>query len=517
MGALAGVLALAAALGAGQLATLLGPDYDPPVLSIANTVVRYSPQAVTSWAIELFGTYDKLVLQIGVHVVLVAIGAGLGLLALRRMPLALGGVALLGLLGVLAALDDGSSLWVAVIPSGAAVLVGTAALAWLVSQIPQAEPEPVAPPAAQATTPASQEQRPTRSRRAFLGAAGAVAVLAAAANVVGRTLSTGVRVAAARMNIELPPPARTMDLPVPGAAHPEVEGLPQFITQNAAFYRIDTALTTPRIDPATHEIRVTGMVERQLAIPFSDLLRRDLIEVPMNLICVSNQVGGDLVDAAVWRGVLLRDILDEAGVSEDADQIVGHSVDGYTCGFPVPVAYDRPAMLAIGMNGEPLPGSHGFPVRLVTPGIYGYVGSTKWLSEIQLTRFDEFTQYWASRGYAARAPVKVSSRIEVPRPSATVAAGMIAVAGSAWAMPVGVARVEVRIDDGPWQEAELGAPVNDLTWRQYVYRWQARPGEHELTVRASDANGERQVREPSGVRPDGATGYHTIAVTVTQA
>lgn len=515
LAAVAGVVALTAALGAAQLTAALGTAFRTPVLSVANAVVRYSPESVTAWTIEVFGTYDKLVLRVGLYVVLAGVGAALGMLARRRLATAAIGTVLLGGVGVLAALDDGAGVVAALLPSTAAVVVGVPVLALLIVALGARRPPAGRTLASnQQDVAAAADDQPALTRRRFFKAAGAVAVLAAGAHALGRSLAAGARATAERAKLTLPAPARRMDLPVPKAAHPNVAGLSPFVSPNDDFYRIDTALQVPRVDPDEHTVRVTGMVARKLTIPFRQLLEYETLELPMSLMCVSNDVGGDLVDAAVWQGVLLRDVLDEAGVADDATQIVGRSVDGYTCGFPVEAAYDRPTLIAVGMNGEPLPAEHGFPVRLVTPGLYGYVGATKWLSEIELTRFDEFTQYWANRGWAERAPVKISSRIEVPASSTTVTGGTVAVAGTAWAPTRGVGKVEVRVDDGRWQEAELGASVNGLTWRQWVYRWEASPGSHQLAVRAADTRGEPQIREPSPARPDGATGYHTISVTV---
>lgn len=514
--AVAGVVALAAALGAAQLTTALGAAFRTPVLSVANAVIRYAPESVTSWTIEVFGTYDKLVLRLGLYAVLAVVGAALGMLARRRFATAAVGTVLLGGVGVLAALDDGAGVVAAVLPSTAAVVVGVPVLALLIYALGGTRPPASATPAGEQDVAPAGDGESVLTRRRFVKATGAVAVLATGAHALGRSLETGARATAERANLTLPAPARRMDLPVPKAAHPDVAGLSPFVSPNDDFYRIDTALQVPRVDPDEHTVRVTGMVDRELTIPFRRLLEYETLELPMSLMCVSNDVGGDLVDAAVWQGVLLRDVLDEAGVADDATQVVGHSVDGYTCGFPVEAAYDRPTLIAVGMNGEPLPAEHGFPVRLVTPGLYGYVGATKWLAEIELTRFDAFTQYWATRGWAERAPVKISSRIEVPAASATVSPGTVAVAGTAWAPTRGVGTVEVRVDDGDWREAELAASVNGLTWRQWVYRWEASPGSHQLAVRAADTGGEAQVGEPSPARPDGATGYHTISVTVDQ-
>jgi hypothetical protein len=258
------------------------------------------------------------------------------------------------------------------------------------------------------------------------------------------------------------------------------------------------------------------MVDRPLEIPFRDLLERELVEVPITIACVSNEVGGDLVGNAAWLGVRLRDVLDEAGVSAQADQLVGRSVDGYTGGFPVEAAYDRDTLLAVGMNGEPLPARNGFPLRLVTPGLYGYVSATKWLAEVEVTRFDRFTQYWVPRGYAERAPIKTQARIDVPVGRDALAAGRVVVAGVAWAPVRGIEAVEVQVDDADWEPAQLAAAVGSSTWRPWRFDWDATPGTHRLRVRATDGTGETQTPERTPPRPDGASGGHTIQVTVGQ-
>jgi len=289
------------------------------------------------------------------------------------------------------------------------------------------------------------------------------------------------------------------------------------VTSNEDFYRIDINLQVPRIDPDEHVIRVTGMVDQPLEIPFRRLLERDLIDIPITMTCVSYEIGGDLVGNAVWRGIRLRDLLDEAGVRADADQIVGRSVDGYTCGFPLAAAYDRDAMVVVGMNGEPLPPEHGFPVRLITPGIYGYVGATKWLSEIEVTRFDAFEQYWVPRGYDERAPIKTMSRIDTPAALANLEPGEQMIAGVAWAQTRGIARVEVQVDDGDWQQATLSRAISDVTWVQWRLPWEAGPGRHQLRVRATDGDGQLQTEERTEIVPNGVSGQHSIPVTVRDA
>ncbi len=217
---------------------------------------------------------------------------------------------------------------------------------------------------------------------------------------------------------------------------------------------------------------------------------------------------------AMWGGIRLDDLLDEAGINPSATQIVGRSVDGYTCGFPVAALDGRDALVAVAMNGEPLPLEHGFPARLIVPGLYGYVSATKWLTEIELTTFEDFDQYWVPRGWDANGPIKVQSRIDTPRALETIDAGQVAIGGTAWAQTRGIDRVEVRIDDGAWQDAALADELNDVTWRQWHLAWNATPGRHTITVRATDREGTTQVEERTTPMPNGATGWHQTVVLV---
>jgi DMSO/TMAO reductase YedYZ molybdopterin-dependent catalytic subunit len=297
-----------------------------------------------------------------------------------------------------------------------------------------------------------------------------------------------------------------------------VEGITPLVTPNTDFYRIDEALTIPSVDLASWRLGVRGMVDRPLSLSFDDLQGLPLVERYVTLACVSNEVGGRLVGNALWRGVRLADLLERAGVQAGATQLVGRSVDGFTVGFPIEAAVDgRDALIAIGMNGEPLPLRHGFPARLVVPGLYGYVSATKWLREIELTTWDEFDAYWIVRGWAKEAPVKVQSRIDVPREGANLAAGPNAIAGVAWAPHRGIERVEVRVGEGAWQEATLGASLADDAWRQWTFSWDATPGRHLIAVRATARDGEVQTADPHQPFPDGATGHHTVFASVGRA
>ncbi|HAP77262.1 MAG TPA: hypothetical protein DCR14_14400, partial [Acidimicrobiaceae bacterium] len=337
--------------------------------------------------------------------------------------------------------------------------------------------------------------------------------LAGAATAAGRALRSRFSAAASRDAVRLPAAARPLAM-APTTVAVDASGVTPFFTPNADFYRVDTALEVPQVPTDGWTLSISGLVDRPLRFTYEELLSRRLVEEDITLTCVSNTVGGKLVGTARWLGVPLRDLLDEAGVKPEADQIVGRSVDDYTAGFPVAAAFDRPALVAVGMNGEPLPIDHGFPARLLVPGLYGYVSATKWLTEIELTRFSDFDQYWVRRGWDREAPIKTMSRIDTPRSLTSIPAGAFAVAGVAWAQTIGISAVEVSFDDGPFVEAELGDELNENTWRQWRIVWDAKPGRHRITVRAIDAAGGMQVEERAEPFPNGATGWMSIVVDV---
>jgi DMSO/TMAO reductase YedYZ molybdopterin-dependent catalytic subunit len=304
--------------------------------------------------------------------------------------------------------------------------------------------------------------------------------------------------------------------PVPPDADFAGAGTPPFITPNRDFYRVDTALSVPQVSTDEWRLKVHGMVDRELELSYPDLLRRPQIERTITLCCVSNEVGGPYISTATFVGVPIREVLADAGVRPGAEQVFSTSADGFTAGTPVDVLTDpgRDALLAVAMNGEPLPVEHGFPVRMVVPGLYGYVSACKWVTELELTSFADFDAYWVPRGWSAQGPIKTESRIDTPRPRNRLTAGPVMVAGVAWAQHRGIRRVEVRVDGGPWQEATLAPAVSVDTWVQWSWRWDAIPGEHTLQVRATDADGVPQPGERRPVAPDGATGWHTVRVTV---
>jgi DMSO/TMAO reductase YedYZ molybdopterin-dependent catalytic subunit len=509
--ALAGLAAAAAALGVSELLAGLVDGAPSLVLSIANLFIAETPGGIVRWSIETFGTRQKALLVTGVVVGALLAGAALGVASRRRLGPGIAGFVAFGALGGWAASRDPlvSDAW-AWLAAALAVAVGASALAVLRQR---AVPAVLSPSGGTGTI----EQIGLVGRRRFLVTAGAIAVLGAATGEVGRRLRQSRTVEAARERVATSlqastPPTVPADLTTFDA---EVGGVSPLVTPNQDFYRIDTRIVVPQVDPTGWSLRITGMVDREIELGFDELLAMDRIAEFVTLSCVSNEVGGDLVGNALWSGVALTDLLDRAGPHPDATQVVGRAVDGWTAGFPAEVVSDgRPCMVAIAMNGEPLPVEHGFPARLVVPGLYGYVSATKWLTEIELTTWEEFDGYWIPRGWSKEGPIKTQSRIDVPGAGATLAPGRTPIAGVAWAPTRSIQRVEVRIDDGPWQEARLSGALSANSWVQWLYAWEATPGTHELAVRATDGDGETQTPDVAPPAPSGATGHHTITVEV---
>ena len=502
-GALAGFLSAAVALGVAQLVAGLVRGTTSPVVSVGEWVIDHVPVWVKEFAIRQFGTNDKPMLIAGTVVLLAVFAVVIGILAVKRLWIGVAGIALFGLMGMATAATRPSASSRAVVPA----LVGTlAAVATLVLLL-RGTLRPTPPARNEAPTPVG--------RRQFLLGAAAVGAMAATAGGVGRALARRFDVAAARAAVVLPTPASAAPA-LPAAAELGLAGLTPFVTPNRDFYRVDTALTLPQVAPDTWSLNVKGMVDRPRSYTFDDLLARpDVVERDITLVCISNEVGGPYAGNARWLGVPLAAILDEVGVQDGADQLVSRSVDGFTAGTPTAVVTDgRDALVAFGMNGEPLPIAHGFPVRLVVPGVYGYNSATKWVRELELTTFAAYDAYWAARGYAQQGPLKTLTRIDTPRGLAKLTAGPTAIAGVAWAIHRGIDQVEVRIDDGPWQPARMGDVVNGDTWRQWMLPWDATPGNHNITARATDGDGELQTEARAEPLPDGASGWHSIVVLV---
>ncbi|BCJ71089.1 oxidoreductase [Catellatospora sp. IY07-71] len=533
---MAGLAAAAVAVGLGELVAVWTGPRSAPLIAVGGVVVDAVPEPVKAFAISVFGVYDKIALLVGTALLLAVFAALVGLAARRDFRWGVAGIALFGLIGAAAALTRPNAGPAAVLPSLLGAAAAVAVLHLLLRAAAAAEGVPEAAPAAPAArTPdqaASPQLAPDPVATAHGGPAGAdrtareagrrrflrlsVAGFGAAAVVgfLGRTLSARQGVQQARAEVKLPAPASPAP-PLPDTVNPPVNGLSEFVTPNDVFYRIDTALVVPQVDPAAWQLRIHGRVARPLTLTYEQLLARPMIERYVTLACVSNEVGGDLIGNARWLGVPLKDLLAEAGPLDGADQVVSRSADGWTCGTPTAALRDgRDAMLAVAMNGEPLPVEHGFPVRMVVPGLYGYVSATKWVTELELSSFADFDAYWVRRGWAAQGPIKTESRIDTPRDGGTVDAGTVVVAGVAWAQHRGVTAVEVRVDDGPWQPADPAGTVSPDTWRQWTFRWDATPGPHTLAVRAADSTGQLQPETRLDPFPDGATGWHTISVQV---
>jgi DMSO/TMAO reductase YedYZ molybdopterin-dependent catalytic subunit len=509
---IAGAVSAGVALAVGELVSAVGSADQSLVGGVGNEIVDRAAGGLVRFAIDSFGTANKQVLVVGVVVVSLLLGALLGRLTLTRPWAGPVGFATFGLLGMVAGLRDPlSSASVTVVATVFAVASGIAALFVLLAVARGGGPAGAS----------SRIERPSdakASRRAFFGWAGAAGAFAAVAAAGARSIAGRSSAETARTAVALPPVTSSSPPSAFAKAELGVDGITPYLVPNDRFYRIDTALVVPQVEPSTWSLSVTGLVDQPFEIGFDELLASSVVEETVTLSCVSNEVGGNLVGNARWQGVPLRSLLDRAGVQPEGTQVVGVSVDDFTAGFPTETAYDgRAALVAVGMNGEPLPVRHGFPARLVVAGLYGYVSATKWLKEIRVTTWDDFDGYWIPRGWAKEGPVKTQSRIDVPRSGADLVAGRTAVAGVAWAPTRGIARVEVQVDEGEWQTARLGEVVSDSTWVQWLFEWDASPGDHRLRVRATDGTGEVQTDAVAPPEPDGATGWHTRRVTVRAA
>lgn len=500
LAALAGVLAGAVTVGAAELLAALldvaglGSGHGRPVLAVGEAFVDRTPAWLKDLAIATFGGHDKQVLLVGIGVVLALLAAGAGVLARWRWTAGGALVLVLGAVAVAAVVTRPSASAIDALPTVVGTVAGVATLRALVGRSTTADG--------------------AVSRRAFLkgaGAAGAVAVVSGAASrVVGGSAQTA---ATSRAAVRLPEPVERVTV-APGVQLP-VDGITPWRTDARSFYRVDTALSVPQVATGEWSLRVHGLVDRELTLTYDELLAKPLVERAITLTCVSNEVGGKLAGNAVWLGYPVADLLADLGVQASADMVLSTSVDGMTISTPLDhLTRDRQALVAVAMNGEPLPPEHGFPARLVVPGLYGYVSATKWVTDLKVTRFADDEAYWTSRGYAAKAPIKASSRIDVPRSFAQLKAGRQAVAGVAWAQGTGVREVQVRVDGGPWQQARLADVPASTTWVQWVYEWDATPGNHTIECRLVDADGTPQVAQRTGVRPDGSTGLDSKNVTV---
>ena len=508
--ALAGLAAVLAGFGLAELAAGLIAPGASPVLVVGALLIDLAPSWVKDLVISLFGTADKVALIVFIALVAAALAALAGILEYRRPPLGRFVIVATGLVALAAALTRAGASPFDAVPPVLAMVVAALVLTMLTNRLRAS-----AAPAAAASVAPAAASRVALDRRRFLTYTGISAGVGVLAAFGGQMLTAGSRAADAARALFTLPPAAVPGTPIPAGASFDIEGLTPIITPNAEFYRIDTALSVPRIDPSTWTLKITGLVENEVEIDFAELLALPLEESTTTLACVSNYVGGDLIGNAVWLGYPIRELLARAQPLADADMVLSRSQDGWTASTPLEALTDnRNSILAVGMNGEPLPLEHGYPVRMVVPGLYGYVSATKWVTELVVTRFDQETAYWSTRGWSEKGPVKLSSRVDVPRENATVDAGTVTVAGVAWSQHVGVSAVDVQVDDGDWNPATLADAISADTWRQWRWDWPATGGSHTIRVRATDADGLVQTSKLADVAPDGATGLHEISVSV---
>ncbi|MET4592112.1 molybdopterin-dependent oxidoreductase [Arthrobacter sp. 754] len=511
MAALAGVVAAAVVLSVAELIGAFFTARATPVIALGSTFIDFTPPWMKDFAIATFGTNDKAALFVGMGVTILLLACVLGVAAYRKWALGVAGVLFMGAVIVASVVTRASVKPLDAVPTVLGTVAGLVVLRLLIAPLWRLKAWPEAP----ADTGAEEPGRPATSRRRFFAAAGITAIGAGIAATGGRLLSAArSNIAQAREALQLPTPLKAAAA-VPAGVQSPAPGVTPWITPNGDFYRIDTALSVPEINADDWELRIHGLVEQEVRLTFQDLLDADLIESHVTLTCVSNPVGGNLAGNARWLGLPIREVLKRARPKDGADMVLSTSIDGFSASTPLEVLQDdRDAMLAIGMNGEPLPLEHGYPVRMVVPGLYGFVSATKWVVDLEVTRFADSKAYWTQRGWSERGPIKTMARVEVPKSFAKVPAGRVAIGGTAWAQTRGITRVEVQIDNNPWAEAVLSTEASLITWRQWSFDWEATPGPHYIKVRATDGTGEVQTDQRADPVPDGASGWQSVMVTV---
>ncbi|MCC3268445.1 molybdopterin-dependent oxidoreductase [Arthrobacter gengyunqii] len=548
--ALAGILAAATVLAAAELAGAFFTARARPLIALGSTFIDFTPLWLKNFAVETFGTNDKAALFAGMALTIAVLAACAGVLARRRWGLGVAAVVVMGAVMVACVLTRAGASPVDAGPTVLGTAVGILVLRGLIRRIPATGAMPTvavetpqensgnpaagssaAPPAevsagdgrndggagAGIGSPSPAPRRsPAPSRRGFFAAAGLTALAATAAAAGGRAIASARNTTASFRAALMLPTAATPPPALPSGLQSPVSGVTPWLTPNADFYRIDTALSVPEIDAETWELRIHGLVEQEVRINFAELLDSDLVERHLTLTCVSNPLGGDLAGTAKWLGLPVRELLARARPTADADMVLSTSIDGFSASTPLEVLQDdRDALLAVGMNGEPLPPVHGYPVRMVVPGLYGFVSATKWIIDMEVTRFDAQTAYWTDRGWAEKAPVKTMARVEVPASFARVPAGPVDVGGTAWSQQRGITGVEISIDDGDWQPALLAAEASVDTWRQFSFRTEAlSSGNHTVRARAADPQDGVQTDARADTVPDGASGWQSVQFMV---
>lgn len=493
-----GLLAAGLGVAVGQLVAALGNPAHGPITVVAASAIDLPPAVIKEWAVQTFGTSAKTVVLAVVVLAVMMLAAAAGIVARRSLRLGVGLTLLVGVIGMIAGLRRPDAGLAVALPSMIGAAAAAVALVVLVRR------------ARQAPTSATPAAGGIDRRAVLVGALG-VAGLAAAAMAGAQFLGSRTSAVASRVLARLPLPTFPA-APLPPGVQAPVEGIAPFVTPNASFYRIDTAVVVPQVQAADWSLSFSGMVRRPFTITYDELLTLPMVERDITIMCVSNPVGGGYVGNARWLGTPLMPLLTRAGIEPGADQVFSSSVDGWTCSTPLAGLAEREPLLVIGMNGEPLPIEHGFPVRMVIPGLYGFISATKWVTQIEAATYADMPAYWTVRGWATDAPVLTGSRVDQPNPGA-MRAGPTNIAGVAWAMDGdGVSRVEVQVDDGPWLEANLAEVPNPVTWRQWWLPWNATTGTHVIRVRATNGRGEVQTGEERDVIPAGATGWHAIEV-----
>ncbi len=520
--ALAGVIAGAMGIGASELLAGLIPGVPSLVVAVGSLVIALQPPGAKDVMATLFGTNDKTALTVAVVVVALLIAAAAGSLGRRSFGLAAQVLVGFGFVAfAAAALQPLNSQVLAAVNAAVATAASIATLRILLAEagflapVRVGRPGPARAGSSVAAVDSTSFLVQDWNRRRFLIRSGGFLVGALALGAFGRGLLDRQHPAGVPVSANLPAPTDTAP-PLTADESLAAPGITPIVIPNDSFYRIDTELLVPQVDASTWQLKVTGMVDHPLTFTYPELVALPLFEQYVTLACVSNTVGGDLIGNTLWTGVHLKEVLARAGAQAGATQIVGRSVDGFTVGFPTSWALDpsREPMIAVGMNRVPLPAEHGYPARLIVPGLYGYVSATKWLSEIELTTREAFDAYWVALGWAKDGPILTESRIDHPSDGANLAAGPVDIDGLAWAPDRGVASVDVRIDDGPWQSAQLSRAISRATWVQWMVRWQATPGAHTIEVRATDGTGAVQTATQSGPGPAGATGLDQVQVSV---